>query len=174
MKVLDLILLVAVMAFVRLCVSSTMTAAKVYRPDLMVASDVAIGVLWLASLRTTRPSNDVLSRDQSLELRGLVQAHVLSYHFFGSARLSSDLPYVAARLCVAVFFFLNGLSFASAPPQPLPRRLLASALRLSLPPLLLALAAGSSYWTYYFAPLVTLTSLTSILFAALPLRSRAR
>ncbi|KAI1085794.1 10 TM acyl transferase domain found in Cas1p-domain-containing protein [Whalleya microplaca] len=142
--------------FIRVCllwlVGSLLTVQRSGRPS------------YKYPMATKRPREEpliyrgpgYLSRDQSDEIKGLMQGLILLYHYnYASQTL---WVYKIVRLLISMYFFLSGyghtLYFLERNDYSL-RRVVLVLFRLNLLSALLPYAMGTDYSSYYFASVIT-------------------
>lgn len=137
--------------------------------DFAVLSLITFAFGILSIRRSTKPvrstiplsrqeaaDQPILSRDQTDEWKGWMQALILIYHYTGSSQILGI--YQLIRILVASYLFLTGFGhtvfFYQSNDYSL-RRCVAVLVRLNLMSCLLPYAMGTDYLFYYFAPLIT-------------------
>ncbi|KAH7324899.1 10 TM acyl transferase domain found in Cas1p-domain-containing protein [Stachybotrys elegans] len=121
----------------------------------------------LATTEDDRP----LSRDQTEEWKGWMQAFVLIYRWTAGPSDSFGL-YIAIRLCVAAYLFLMSYGHAKyffKTKDTSPLRIVTVILRINLFAWMMSYAMFKDLTEYYFVPLVTFWFLAiSVIMAILP------
>jgi N-acetylneuraminate 9-O-acetyltransferase len=126
-------------------------------------------LLGLTSLRKSKATNKLglpgatessdpgfLSRDQTDETKGWMQAFLLFYHWTGAS--SQFWIYQIVRIILASYLFLTGYGHTThllSNPDYSFRRVAEVLIRLNLLACALSYVMGTSYAIYYFAPLIS-------------------
>ena len=142
--------------------------SKLYNAQDFWVFCAAIAVAGLASIRRSGSSlkpkpeklqaavQPFLSRDQTDEWKGWMQALILAYHYTGGSKVL--WIYKIVRLLVASYLFMSGYGHAAYFYQRSDyslKRVVAVLIRLNLLSVLLPWMMQSDYLYYYFAPLVS-------------------
>lgn len=157
---LEFALLVAVYAIV---FAATIRKTRL-RVPYVVAADATLA-------RSIKEDVGILSRDQTEEWKGWMQAVILIYHWTGA---SHNLPvYMFIRLLVAAYLFQTGYGhtiFFLAKKDFSLRRIANVLLRLNILSCALPYIMDTDYMFYYFAPLVSFWFL--VVYATMGMGSR--
>lgn len=137
--------------------------------DFALLSLVTFAFGILSIRRSTKPMRDatassrqqpadqpILSRDQTDEWKGWMQALILIYHYTGSSQILGI--YKLIRILVASYLFMTGFGHTMFYYQSNDyslRRCVAVLVRLNFLSCLLPYVMGTDYLFYYFAPLIT-------------------
>lgn len=137
--------------------------------DFAVLSLVTCAFGILSIRRSTKPMRNntasprqepidqpILSRDQTDEWKGWMQALILIYHYTGSSQILGI--YKLVRLLVASYLFMTGFghtTFFYQNDDYSLRRCVAVLFRLNFLSCLLPYFMGTDYLLYYFAPLIS-------------------
>ncbi|KAI0010331.1 Cas1p-domain-containing protein [Xylariaceae sp. FL0662B] len=142
--------------FIRICllwlVGSLLTAQKSVRPTDKLSSETKKH----RGERQVYRGPGYLSRDQSDEIKGLMQGLILLYHYnYASQTL---WVYKIVRLLISAYFFLSGYGhtlYLLEKNDFSLRRVVRVLFRLNLLSALLPYAMGTDYSSYYFASVIT-------------------
>jgi hypothetical protein len=126
-------------------------------------SKVKTGSIQVNSSSPVQISQEILSRDQTDEWKGWMQALILLYHWTGTSQ--TLWIYQIIRLLVAAYLFMTGygntLYFLKLQDNRMysigavVERAAVQLIRLNLLSVALSYTMGASYLSYYFAPLVS-------------------